>query len=137
MNVPPIGSTANPSVHVTVLVVDDDASSRMAMEAILEALGYQVLVAASGRDALAIYSSRPDAVDLVISDLLMPELSALELYAELTPIRPDVKMLIMTGYPLEDEEDQVIQTGICGWIQKPFTMSELDQLVRATLATAP
>ena len=118
----------------TILVVEDNSAARGALEAIMEALGYQVILAADGEQALAYFRAHPQAIDLVVSDLILPKMNGPELYAALKLERPDLKILIMSGYPLEDESEHLRQQGITHWIQKPFSMTELAQEIRTALA---
>ena len=85
------------------LVVEDNSSTRIALEAILEALGYAVLMAVDAREAQAIYQAHGPEISLVMSDLMMPEISGPELFTILKEINPAVRMVIMSGYPLEDD----------------------------------
>jgi len=118
----------------TLLVVEDNHAARVALEAIMEALGYHVIMAADGEQALTAFRAQPQAIALVVSDLILPKMNGLELYAALKLERPDLKMLIMSGYPLEDESEHLRQQGIRHWIQKPFSMAQLAQELRAILA---
>jgi two-component system, cell cycle sensor histidine kinase and response regulator CckA len=118
----------------TILVVEDNHAARVALEAILEALGYDVVMAADGEQALAYFRAHPQAIALVVSDLILPKMNGPELYAHLKLERADLQMLIMSGYPLEDESERLRQQGITHWIQKPFSMAQLAQELRATLA---
>jgi two-component system cell cycle sensor histidine kinase/response regulator CckA len=117
----------------TLLVVEDNQAARLALEAIMEALGYRVLMAADAESALTIFRAQSHAITMVVSDLILPKMTGPDLYAVLKTERPDLKMLIMSGYPLEDESENLHQHGITHWIQKPFTMAQLDQELRATL----
>lgn len=116
----------------TILIVEDNEPLRDALKSMLEDLGYQILVAANGREAFDIFTSAP-RVDLVLSDLVMPEMGGVELFSALRGIRPEVKMIIISGYPLETKGRELLQEGIVDWIQKPFTVADLAGKVRSSL----
>lgn len=114
--------------HETILVVEDDLSSRQALSEILESMDYQVLQAATGRKALELY--RPGEVDLVISDLIMPQMGGLELLIALREVDPNVKLAVLTGYPLEEGGQNLLEEGIVAWAHKPLNFDGIARLVR-------
>jgi two-component system cell cycle sensor histidine kinase/response regulator CckA len=114
----------------TILVVEDDATTRAAISEILTDLGYQVLTAANGREALAMFNHK---IALVLSDLVMPEMGGGTLYAALEEKYPHVKMMVMTGYPVTNGGRELLKQGIMGWIAKPFSTDEIAQAVRQAL----
>ena len=116
-----------------ILVVEDNASARIALEAILDALGYRPLMAGSGPEALKIYRENAGTISLVMSDLIMPEMNGPELYEALAKEHGSVRMLIMSGYPLDEQADQLQEKGIRFWIQKPFNMRQLADTVSNAL----
>jgi CheY-like chemotaxis protein len=117
----------------TILIIEDNASARIALEALLDALGYKVLVAGDGAEALAVFGEHADAVDLVMSDMILPQLGGPEVCAKLRESKPHLPCVIMSGYPLEDESDRLRRLGITHWLQKPFNMRQLDALLRTLL----
>ncbi|MBI3959226.1 MAG: GAF domain-containing protein [Chloroflexi bacterium] len=118
----------------TILLVEDNAAARLAVRDTLELLGYRVLAAANGEEALAIFDEQPDAIDLVLSDMVMPRMGGLELYTALQERRSSVKMMIITGYPLEDGGRSLLQQGIVAWLQKPFSAELLAERLGQVLA---
>lgn len=117
----------------TILLAEDNEPLRDAMQNMLEELGYQILVAGNGKEALEVFQKSPQ-IDLVLSDLVMPEMGGVELYEALQGIRPDVKMIIISGYPLETKGKELLQKGILDWVQKPFTVTDLANKVRSSLS---
>jgi CheY-like chemotaxis protein len=117
----------------TILVAEDDVPAQEALRSILEAQGYQILMAEDGRRALEVFRERGDDVDLVLSDMVMPEMGSVELYEELKAQRPDVKMIVITGYPLADEGKGLLERGITSWLPKPFSEEQILARVRAAL----
>ncbi len=112
----------------TILVVEDDQITREAICAILDTYNYRTIEAASGEEALRLYEHFGDDVAVVLSDMVMPGISGSALYAHLAEKRPDVKMVIVTGYPFTEQDRPVLEHGIVSWIQKPF---EVEQIVAA------
>jgi two-component system cell cycle sensor histidine kinase/response regulator CckA len=117
----------------TILIVEDNPSARIALEALLDALGYTVLAAGDGAEALAVFGEHADTIDLVMSDLILPQLGGPEVCAKLRAAKPGLPCVIMSGYPLEDESDRLRRLGITHWLQKPFNMRQLDELLRTLL----
>ncbi len=117
----------------TILVIEDNTAARIALEAIFEATGYRPLMAADGEEAIALFQAERDAIDLVVSDFILPRTTGPELYDIFKAARPDLPMLIMSGYPLEEEAENLRQHGIQHWIQKPFTLKELSEGVTAAM----
>ena len=113
----------------TVLLVDDqdiviDIGTQM-----LERMGYTVLLARSGKEATEIYKENIDKIDIVILDMIMPGMSGGETYDALKAIKPDVKVLLSSGYTINAEATEILERGCSGFIQKPLTMRELSQKI--------
>jgi len=88
----------------------------------LEKLGYAVITAASGQEALEIYPANKDDIELVILDIVMPGLSAADLYEQLKAVNPQVKVLLSSGYGMDQQTNEILNRGCDGFIQKPFNM---------------
>jgi CheY-like chemotaxis protein len=118
----------------TVLVVEDDDDVRNAIAEYLPALGYQVLVAHPSR-ALAVLGERAGPIDLLLTDVVMPEISGPALAEKMCALRPGLRTVYMSGYI----DDAVIRHGVleskAGFLQKPFTLAELAAKIRDALAT--
>jgi CheY-like chemotaxis protein len=117
----------------TVLLVDDEDLVLDAAAKLLEKLGYSVLVAQSGRDAIAVYEKNRDQIDLVILDMIMPVTGGGETYDRLKKTDPDIKVLLSSGYSIDGEASDILDRGCNGFIQKPFNMKELSQKLREIL----
>jgi CheY-like chemotaxis protein len=119
-------------VEGTLLLVEDDASVRDVAMRLLELAGYRVLVAQSGEEALEL-AATAGAIDLLLTDVVMPGLSGRELADALTQVRPGLKVLYMSGYT----EDAVVQRGVLAGevalLQKPFTKDGLLAAIRTVL----
>jgi two-component system cell cycle sensor histidine kinase/response regulator CckA len=117
----------------TVLVVEDEDSVRELMWKILTEHGHTVLEARHGKDALTVAASHPHPIQLVVTDVVMPEMGAVELAEQLLAERPDIKILFVSGYT----SDEVVRRGISrqelAFIRKPFTAEDLMRKVREVL----
>jgi PAS domain S-box-containing protein len=118
----------------TILLVDDEELILDAGAQVLEALGYKVLKAKSGAEAIEIYRKSKDTVDLVILDLVMPEMRGGETYDTLRDIERNVKVLISSGVSLNGEAEEILRRGGDGFIQKPFKVEEIAKKLREILA---
>lgn len=131
----PPATAPDPGGNETILLVEDDDAVRRLAVRLLESLGYTVLEASNSGEALLIFE-RPDTrVDLVISDIVMPHISGVEMAQRLRQIRPDVRVLFMTGFAREAEA--LPRLANAPVLLKPFTRSTLARHVRWALAAEP
>ncbi len=119
--------------HETVLLIDDEEMILDVGSKMLEALGYKVMTAAGGKLGLKIYEQNRDKIDLVILDMIMPEFGGAATFEALLGIDPSVRVLLSSGYSVEGQAKEIIQNGCKGFIQKPFSMTELSRKIRNTL----
>jgi PAS domain S-box-containing protein len=118
----------------TVLLVEDDAATREALADTLELLRYRVLTAANGGEALAVYRQRGDEIDLVLSDVVMPEMGGVALFHALKQWRSDLKMVLLTGHSLDEEWTTLEEQGLSGRLRKPPSVEQLAGALRQALA---
>lgn len=116
-----------------ILVVEDEETVRQAISEVLQMLNYQVLTAEDGQAALALFTQAGQHIDLVLSDVVMPTMGGSALHTRLKELQPDVKMVLMTGYPLKEEAQKLASRGITGWMQKPVEVNQLAAIVRRAL----
>jgi two-component system cell cycle sensor histidine kinase/response regulator CckA len=116
-----------------VLVVEDDANMREALADTLELLNYQVLIAANGQDALDILAKHGHKIALVLSDLVMPVMGGKALFHVLKQQYPKVKMIMLTGHPMEKELKGLRAQGLSGYLLKPPSIEQLAQVVTQVL----
>ena len=119
----------------TILLVDDEAMFVEVGRDMLELMGYSVLAAKGGKEAVEIYEANIDRIDLVILDMIMPDMGGGETYDRMKEINPEVKVLLSTGYSIEGQAKEILDRGCDRFIQKPFTMKELSQSIRQVLET--
>jgi PAS domain S-box-containing protein len=116
-----------------ILFVDDEEVQTRTVETMLKRLGYRVVVETDPRKALEIFRAQPDAFDLVITDQIMPDLTGIHLSKEMLAMHPDLPIIICSGYSEQVDEDKIAAFGIKGFIQKPFTVTEISQAIRNAL----
>jgi len=120
-----------------VLFVDDEPGLARVGERRLELLGYRVSVATDGRTALAMFQADPAGFDLVVTDFTMPGMSGLELARELVTVRPDIPIIMATGYIDEFPPDAIAEAGVRRLAMKPIGTHELARVVSEVLAMHP
>jgi signal transduction histidine kinase len=116
-----------------VLVVEDDRATREALQALLEAHNYGVLTAWNGLDALKYLADNPAQIDLVVSDVVMPQMGGVALYKIIQERWPEIKVLLVTGHPMEDTNQEMLEQGGINWLQKPFSAQTFNQTVFSLL----
>ncbi|MBC8431368.1 MAG: PAS domain S-box protein [Desulfobacterales bacterium] len=117
----------------TVLLVDDEEMIIDVGKRLLEKLGYKVLIAGSGNEALEIYNKNRDKIDMVILDMIMPKMDGGETYDMLKKINPKIKVLLSSGYSINGQATEILARGCDGFIQKPFNIRELSEKLREIL----
>lgn len=118
----------------TVLVADDEETVRVIAARMLEALGFRVILAADGQEAVGRFRADPGSFRLVLLDLTMPRLGGEEAFRELRRVRPDVRVLLMSGYTEQEVTTRFAGKGLAGFLQKPFQLATLLAKVRQALA---
>ena len=117
----------------TVLVVEDEQAVRRATAEFLNLQGYAVLEAKDGLDALAVARNHYSNIDLVVSDVVMPNMSGGQLAKELSQLRPDTKLLFVSGYAGKTVLDHNVVDLETNFLQKPYTLKQLSLKIRAAL----
>lgn len=118
----------------TILVIDDDAMITAVVGRMLTELGYDVITANSGQEGVDLYEKRKNNVNLVILDMIMPDMSGAQAFAKLREINPTLKVILASGYSLDDKAREIMNAGCDGFMQKPFDMKKLSNAVRSVLA---
>ena len=117
----------------TVLLVDDEQVILNVGKEFLEVLGFDVLAAGSGKEALEVYQARKDEIDIVLLDMIMPEMGGGEVYDHLKEIDPGVKVLLSSGYSIDGAASEIMSRGCNDFIQKPFDINELARKIEGIL----
>ncbi|MBF0376568.1 MAG: transporter substrate-binding domain-containing protein [Desulfamplus sp.] len=126
-----IGTTLGGNEHV--FLVDDQSVLITLQTAMLERLGYKVTSRTSSIEALETFRANPDKFDIVITDMAMPNMSGDKLAVELIKIRPDIPVLLSTGFSTIMSEEKALSIGIKGFLMKPVAISDLDKKIREVL----
>ncbi len=107
--------------------------ARLALCEVLEDAGYKTLAAGNGRDALTLFDESTQKISLVLSDLVMPVLSGEALFDALKQRDPQIKIIVVTGYPLDNKNRQLLENKVVDWLQKPFTADQILEAVSHVL----
>jgi CheY-like chemotaxis protein len=116
-----------------ILLVDDEPAIARIGQVMLERLGYQVTVQLSGEDALEKFKTESDSYDMVISDMAMPHLTGDQLAVELKKIRPDIPIVICTGFSERINKENAAAIGVKGFLMKPIVKQEMASMIRGVL----
>ena len=119
--------------HGLVLVVDDEEMIRDTARMILEAVGFEVLLAADGREAVEVFRERGHEIRVVLLDMTMPHMGGEEAFSELRRIRDDVRVILSSGYNEQEATNRFAGKGLAGFIQKPYPPMKLAEILRAIL----
>jgi two-component system, cell cycle sensor histidine kinase and response regulator CckA len=111
------------------LIVEDEALLREMMSGMLRRLGCRAILARNGREAVDIFRRSSGEIDIVILDLVMPELGGRDAYAQLREIQPTVRVIIASGYSLNSDVQGLLDDGVKGFIQKPFRLEEIAKAI--------
>ena len=114
----------------TILLVDDEDIIVSIGEKILKRMGYDVITAKNGKEAIELYKENKDRVDIVVLDMIMPEMGGGEAYDRLKEINPNVRVLLSSGYSIEGQASEILKRGCDGFIQKPFRMRLLSRKIK-------
>ena len=117
----------------TVLLIDDEEMIIDVARGLLGELGYTVMAARSGPEALEVYRQNSGRIDMVIMDMIMPGLGGGETFDRLKRINPNVKVLLCSGYSVNGQASKIMDRGCDGFIQKPFTLKQLSAKIREVL----
>ena len=118
----------------TILVIDDEPMILKVADHLLRVLGYRVITASGGEEGLRIYRERGLEIDLVILDMIMPDMEGGVVFENLKKINSQVKVLLSSGYSINGRAREILKRGCVGFLQKPFTLAELSQKVKDALA---
>jgi PAS domain S-box-containing protein len=120
----------------TILLVDDEKVILDVNKPMLETLGYRVLAAQSGREAIEKFDEAKHQIDMVILDMIMPDLGGGAVFDHIKAAKQDIKVLLSTGYSLTGQAEAIMARGCTGVIQKPFNIEQLSAKIREILKTA-
>ena len=117
----------------TILLIDDEEMIIKVGEELLHELGYEVLSARSGQEAIELYQKNADKIDLVIMDMIMPGMGGGETFDRLKRINRNIKVLLSSGYSINGQASKILERGCDGFIQKPFNLIQLSDKIRGII----
>ncbi len=117
-----------------ILLVEDNATVLSVTQSMLERLNYRVIAAGNGRDALALFDQPQNKIDLVLTDITMPEMGGLALSKALRARNSRVKVIAMSGYPLKEETEDFFIQGFEAWLSKPLSIEKVAQVLNQVLS---
>lgn len=117
----------------TILIVDDEAIIADTTKEILEVLGYNILLAGSGQEAVAVFMEKKSIIDLVILDMVMPGMGGTKVFEALRAVNPSIRIILYSGYRINEEIQALLDRGSCGFIQKPFGVENLSNKIREVI----
>jgi two-component system cell cycle sensor histidine kinase/response regulator CckA len=118
----------------TILLIDDEEMIIKVGEELLQELGYKVIAARSGEEAIKLYNKNQDKIDLVVMDMIMPGMGGGETFDRLKAINPDIKVLLSSGYSINGQASKILERGCDGFIQKPFNLNQLSEKIQGIIA---
>lgn len=119
---------------ITILLVENDPVVRTTTGEILELMGYRVIMAEDGLTGLHLFQQYQSEIALVVSDMAMPEMGGEDLFLALQAINPQVKVILMSGFLLEDRGESLLSKGLIACIKKPFPIPNLLEEIEQALA---
>ncbi len=125
--------TQLPGGSETILIVDDHETIWDFLITALMKLGYTVLLAENGEDAVEIYRNNPGEIDMVLLDMVMPKCGGHQTFLILKSIDPQVKVLLSSGYVSETEVEDLLEQGACGFLPKPHRLPVVIKAIRQVL----
>ncbi len=119
--------------HGAILIVDDEKPVLEVGAEMLKAIGYKVFKAQNGHAAIELYKEYQNQIDLVILDMILPDLGGGEIFDQLKEINPSVAVILSSGYSIEGRATDILNRGCKGFIQKPFSMEELAEKIKSII----
>jgi two-component system, cell cycle sensor histidine kinase and response regulator CckA len=120
----------------TILLVEDHEGLRDTAQEMLQRLGYQVIAASDGKEALELFKAASNRIDLLVTDVIMPLMSGPEAYLAMSAISPELRVVFTTGYTPEAKALVALVAKGASLVQKPYSLTTLSQMIRAALETA-
>jgi len=122
-----------PTGDATILVIEDEEDVMMLIRQVLERLGYRVLEAETGKKAVRLAKTFDGQIDLALLDIKLPDMTGDKVYPLIMEARPDLKVIVCSGYTIEGPPQDILDAGAEGFIQKPFSISEFAEKLKEVL----
>jgi PAS domain S-box-containing protein len=121
----------------TALVIDDSPGALETISRMLKLEGFRVLVATSGKTAIELYQSARDPIDVIILDMIMPEMGGYEAFNKIREMNPEARIILASGYSISADVVQLLSTGGVEFLQKPFSAEEMVRKIDAAMGRVP
>ena len=133
---PPVSNEQRSPLHTTkligtALIVEDEHLVMEVNKAIVQKLGFRVLEARSGKDAVQIAETHPGPIDFALLDVILPDMSGNKIFPQIKTARPDLKVIVCSGFALDGPAQEILNAGADSFIQKPFTVTALSNELNA------
>jgi CheY-like chemotaxis protein len=119
-----------------ILLVDDEVVLRESVGELLVALGYEVIQAVDGLDALEKFKANREEIGLVLMDLTMPRMDGREAFLAIRAIDPRVRVILSSGYTEQDATSRLIGSGLAAFLQKPYRLKDLEEILKKVLGSS-
>ncbi|MBP1608768.1 MAG: signal transduction histidine kinase, nitrogen specific, NtrB [Acidobacteria bacterium] len=129
--------SGKPQSEGSVLIIDDEPSVARTASRLLHSMGFEVLVATASQEAVEICRARSDEIDVVLLDAVLHETTSKETLRQIRSLRPEIKVILMSGYGKAESVDSFAGMRLDGFVPKPFGYTELESAIRAALARPP
>ncbi len=129
----PVSESSVPAGSGTILFADDEEIIRLTVKALLERMGYSVLLAEDGAEAVDLFKKEKERISLVITDMIMPNINGREVFYSVRKIKPGCPVVISSGFTRDENFDSLFEEGLAGFIQKPYLNDELAELLDRVL----
>lgn len=140
----PVGKLAHPKQEEkmeeidegsgNILIIDDEPLIQNLLKTILSKLGYKTIVATSGAEGISYYKKYINQIDLIILDLVMPEMDGKEVFSKLLKINKDVKIILSTGFGKDGETEMLLKTGVKAFLPKPYTITDISKILSEVIS---
>ncbi len=117
-----------------ILLIEGDPLLMEISKELLENLNYKVIISTSGHDAIGIYEKNMNEIALVLSDMNMPDIMGHKLFQKFKALNPEIKMVIMSSYPLEKEGVELLKRGLLAWFEKPLSLEKLSNIMEEAIS---
>jgi len=121
----------------TILIIEDEETVIEVTQAMLERFGYRVMAARTGKEAVGIAKTFDGRIDLALLDIKLPDMEGGKVYPLIMEARPDLKVIVCSGYSIEGPAREIVDAGAQGFLQKPFSVIALSEKVKAVLENNP
>ena len=118
---------------IRILLIEDEEQVLTVNRALLEKLGYQVIPAETGQKAIDIVQSYEGKIDLALLDVVLPDMGGKEIYPIIKEARPEIKVIVCSGYAIEGPVQEILNAGAQAFIQKPFSLKTLSEQLNAVI----